>query len=445
MRRSAPRGPRQAGPGEQVVRLDAHSIVGLCLVAGAALLLFLTSAAQSARHPFSRHRPHPSAIGDPLAERGAPWLALEVARLTWLLLGLAALEAVVVHRGGTGTGAGTIATAALLYLLAAALVDGVPRLIAGGDPDRWRVPTTGIFTLERWLFWPPALLIDAVARGLRAIVPGLRPHLQPEDEEDIARLVEREESEGGIEPEERAMIRAVFELHETTAREIMAPRIDMAALDANATLQQVSALIAERGFSRIPIYEETIDNVVGIVYAKDVLAALARNEQTTVRALARTALYVPESKPLDELLAELRAQRLQIAIVVDEYGGTAGLLTIEDLVEEIVGEIQDEYDVGEPPVVRAEDGSVLIDARENVYVLDEQFDVQVEPEDFDTVGGLVIHALGRIPVVGDRVEAYGLQFQVVSAAGRRIRRVRVSRPAPAATEETPAEVARNGG
>jgi CBS domain containing-hemolysin-like protein len=423
--------------------LDAHSIVGLCLVAGAALLLFLTSAAQSARHPFSRHRPHPSVVGDGLAERGAPWLALEVGRLTWLLLGLGALEAVVVHRAGTATR--PIATAAVLYLLAAALVDGVPRLIAGADPDRWRVPTTGIFTLERWLFWSPALLLDAAARGLVAIVPGLRPHVQPVDEEDIARLVEREESEGGIEPEERAMIRAVFELHETTAREIMAPRIDMAALDANASLQDVSALIAERGFSRIPIYESTIDNVVGIVYAKDVLAALARNEQTSVRALARTPLYVPESKPLDELLSEMRAQRLQIAIVVDEYGGTAGLLTIEDLVEEIVGEIQDEYDVGEPPVVRAEDGSVLIDARENVYVLDEQFDVAIEPEDFDTVGGLVIHALGRIPIVGDRVEAYGLEFQVVSAAGRRLRRVRVSRLAPAPVDETPAEVARNGG
>jgi putative hemolysin len=405
--------------------LDADSIVGLCLIAGAALLLLLTSAAQSARHPLGRHRPHPSTARG-AGERGAPWLALEIARLCWLVVGLAALELVIVRHGGLSDSAAVLW--AIVFFVCAALTDGIPRLVAGADPDGWRAPTAAIYTIERWLFWPPAVVVDSAARAARGILPRLRTPRPQAEEEDVAQLVEREENEGGIAPEERAMIRAVFELHETTAREIMAPRIDMAAVDTSATLQDVAAVIAARGFSRIPLYEGTIDNVVGIVYAKDVLASLARGDGADVQALARKPLYVPESKPLDELLKELRDQRLQIAIVVDEYGGTAGLVTIEDMLEEIVGEIQDEYDLGEPTVVHAEDGSVLVDARENVDLLDELFGVEIEPEDFDTVGGLVIHALGRIPQTGDRVEAYGLSFLVASAAGRRVRRVRVSRP-----------------
>jgi putative hemolysin len=404
--------------------LDADSIVGLCLIAGAALLLLLTSAAQSARHPLGRHRPHPSTARG-AGERGAPWLALEIARLCWLVVGLAALELVIVRHGGLSDSAAVLW--AIVFFVCAALTDGIPRLVAGADPDGWRAPTAAIYTIERWLFWPPAVVVDSAARAARGILPRLRAPRPQAEEEDVAQLVEREENEGGIAPEERAMIRAVFELHETTAREIMAPRIDMAAVDTSATLQDVAAVIAARGFSRIPLYEGTIDNVVGIVYAKDVLASLARGDGADVQALARKPLYVPESKPLDELLKELRDQRLQIAIVVDEYGGTAGLVTIEDMLEEIVGEIQDEYDRELPLVERVGPDEVIVDGRIPIDEVAEIFDTDFSEGDYDTIGGFVQKQLGRIPDAGELVESAGLRFEVQTVEHRRIRTVRVMR------------------
>lgn len=416
-----------AGRQERNVRLDAHSIGGACLVAGAALLIILTAAGSAARHPAARAYGPTGEFGP---RRGALWLALHIATVVWLVLGLAALEWIVARRAGAGWHA--VALSAVLYTLGAALLDGTARVVAGGDPERFRPLTLWPARVLHAAFWVPAVLVESVAHAVER-APSLRPRPHAADDEGLIQLMEREESEGGIEPAERAMIRAVFDLSDTAAREIMVPRIDMAALDTSASLQDVARLIAERGFSRIPLYEGTVDNIVGVVYAKDVLRSIARGEDhAAARAIARTPIYVPESKPLDELLQELRERRLQIAIVVDEYGGTAGLLTIEDLLEEIVGEIQDEYDQAEPNVERTEDGGAIVDARENVDILEDLFDVELEPDDFDTVGGLVIDALGRIPAAGETVRAYGLVFTVVSVAGRRVRRVRVGREAPVA-------------
>jgi CBS domain containing-hemolysin-like protein len=252
-------------------------------------------------------------------------------------------------------------------------------------------------------------------------------------------LLEREEAEGGVEEAERRMIRGVIALEDKTAREIMVPRIDVAAAEVSATVGDVAAIVTERGFSRVPIYRENIDDIVGIVYAKDLLRAMADGgRDRPVSDLIREAYFIPESKRLDELLTEMQARRTHMAIVVDEYGGTAGIVTIEDLLEEIVGEIEDEYDVARPSIEVISPDEVVLDAGTSTDVLRELFGVNVESEDFDTIGGFLIHHLGRLPAVGDEVEVEGLTLRVLSMSGRRVRRLRVSRQATNQREEVAA-------
>lgn len=224
------------------------------------------------------------------------------------------------------------------------------------------------------------------------------------------------------------MIRGIIALEDKTAREIMVPRIDMAVADVESSVGDVAAIVTERGFSRIPVYRENIDDIVGIVYAKDLLRALGNGgKDRPLTDLLREPFFIPESKRLDELLTEMQARRVHMAIVVDEYGGTAGLVTIEDLLEEIVGEIEDEYDVARPSMEVISEDEVVLDAGTSTDVLKDLFGYEVESEDFDTVGGFLIHQLGRLPAVGDEVEADGLTLRVLSMAGRRVRRLRVAR------------------
>jgi CBS domain containing-hemolysin-like protein len=200
------------------------------------------------------------------------------------------------------------------------------------------------------------------------------------------------------------------------------------------------SVIVGRGFSRIPLYEKNVDSIVGIIYAKDLFRYLAEGRKPKdLRESARPAFFVPESKRLDDLLTDMRKQRVHMAIVVDEYGGTAGLVTIEDLLEEIVGEIEDEYDRVEEQIVRISDDEALLDGRVSIDDLNELFGAHVENEDYDTVGGCVFHQLGRVPAVGDVVEMTGVKLAVLSVEGHRVRRLRATRL------ETPVEdIERNG-
>jgi putative hemolysin len=248
------------------------------------------------------------------------------------------------------------------------------------------------------------------------------------------RLMEIEEEEGPMEPTEREMIRGVINLEETSVHEIMVPRIDVVAVSTEDTLDDVIRVITERGYSRVPLFEETIDNVVGVLYAKDIMKHLAAGgvdrSATNLRDLARPPFFVPESKRIDELLADMRANRVHMAIVVDEYGGTAGIVTIEDMLEEIVGEIEDEYDREEPTIEKVDDTEAIVDARVSIDDLNELLGLNIEGEDFDTVGGFVYHELGRIPLAGDEVQADGLRLKVISVLGRRIKKIRVKKELP---------------
>ena len=231
------------------------------------------------------------------------------------------------------------------------------------------------------------------------------------------------------------MIRAILQMEETTAREIMVPRVDLVSAEADSPLSEVTDLMRRWGVSRIPLYEESIDKIIGIVHARDLVQLLSRSEPVgDLRSLARPALFIPESKRLEELLKEFQEKRVHIAIVVDEYGGVSGLVTINDLLEEIVGEFEDEFERGEPDIESINGNEAIMDARVSIDRLNEFFSLNLVSEGFDTLGGLVYHHLGKMASQGDELEYDSLHMQVVSTVGRRIKKVRVVRTLPSAEE-----------
>jgi putative hemolysin len=251
--------------------------------------------------------------------------------------------------------------------------------------------------------------------------------------DELRLIIEQGGEQGILEAEEEQMIHAVIELGERKVHEVMVPRVAIASLAQSASFEEAIDLVIQAGHSRIPVYHESIDEIVGILYAKDLLPYLKPDAapRPPLRKLLRPPVLVPESMSIDDLLHELQRRKVHIAIVLDEYGGTAGLVTIEDLLEEIVGEIQDEYDVEEPLVVRISDDEARIDGRLDVDEMLELFDledVQLEDdEEYDTVGGLLYHRVGGVPAPGDTIEVEGLRLTVESTDGRRVGKVLVVR------------------
>jgi Hemolysins and related proteins containing CBS domains len=240
--------------------------------------------------------------------------------------------------------------------------------------------------------------------------------------------VDAREEEGVIEEEEKEMIYSIFELGETMAREVMVPRIDIVAVDVQTPPEEVVRVIAETGHSRIPVYEGTVDAILGLVYAKDLLLHLqCDGSRRPLREMLRPAYFVPETKKVDDLLREMQQRRIHMAIVVDEYGGTAGLVTVEDILEEIVGEIQDEYDAEEPSFEQVGEGEYILDARMNLDDVNDLLGADLPTETADTLGGLIYDALGRVPVPGDQLEVGRWRIEVLTVSGRRIRKVRMTR------------------
>ena len=261
-------------------------------------------------------------------------------------------------------------------------------------------------------------------------------------EPDGEPTVEEQIADEPLEPRERLMIQAILQLEETTVREIMVPRVDVDAVEIDWSLADVVARMLDTSHSRLPVYEGDQDNIVGIIHSRDLLAALTGNgeQSPALRELARPAFFVPESKRADEALTEMQEKRVQIAVVVDEYGGVAGLVTIEDLLEEIVGEIEDEFDVSEPTIEYQSAGEALVDARISAEAFNEAFSTDINPEGFDTLGGFLNSKLGKIANVGDVVTVSGLIIEVLSTAGRRIKKVRVHQAAVESATESEASI-----
>lgn len=245
---------------------------------------------------------------------------------------------------------------------------------------------------------------------------------------EIQDLIKVSEGEGLVNEEESEMIRSIFSLRTTVVREVMVPRIDMACISVESGVREILETILSCGHSRIPVYESTIDNIIGLLYAKDLLKYWGdRDELIRVRDIMRQPYFIPETKNLEQLLQEFKLKHVHLAIVIDEYGGTSGLITIEDLLEQIVGDIQDEHDREEALFTVNADESITADARMPIEDLEEYFGVEIERDKFDSVGGLIFHLSGKISAIGDIIETGQLQLTVLDADERKIKKVRIAR------------------
>jgi CBS domain containing-hemolysin-like protein len=314
-------------------------------------------------------------------------------------------------------------TAGVMTLVSFVVVGVGPRTI--GRQHAYAVGQAAA-PLVRWLgrvLNPLASLLILIGN---AVTPGRGFREGPfASQVELRELVDLAEQRGVVEHGERQMIHSVFALGDTIAREVMVPRTEMVWIEGDKTLQQALALFLRSGFSRIPVIGESVDDVLGVLYLKDLIRRTQggdpRAASLPVAQLMRPATFVPESKPVDDLLSEMQAARTHLVIIVDEYGGTAGLVTIEDILEEIVGEITDEYDVERPPVEHLEDGSVRVTARLPVEDLGEIFDVELPTDEVETVGGLLAQALGRVPIPGATADIDGLRLIAEGTTGRRNR------------------------
>lgn len=420
--------------------MDSETWPGLAVLALAVLAFVFVVAAEAAVIAGLRARAMEEPTGSRLEalrryaqERQATLSSLALAR-NLTLVGITAIVVFLVLRE-VGHSWAALTAAAFATLLALMLLQAAPRLIVSQSQERWRHLLRPFVSFLRLAFAGPVYLLDLpVATALRW---WRRRHPQAAEEaEELLRLVELEEAAGPLPEEERQMIRGIMEMEHTTVREVMVPRIDIVAADVETSFDEVARLMVDRGYSRLPVYEGTIDNIVGVVYAKEVLKHLAKGTRpASLREIARPPYFVPESKKVDELLAEMRQRRVSIAIVVDEYGGTAGLATVEDLLEEIVGELEDEFDVREQEVQLLTENEAIVDARLSIDALNEIFDLQIQKNDFDSVGGFIFNSLGRMPSVGDEVKVDGLTLRVLSVSGRRIRKVRVIKEASSPDKE----------
>lgn len=318
----------------------------------------------------------------------------------------------------------TVLTALAVMLVVSFVAIGVaPRTLGRQHNERIALLAAGPVTAITSVLGPLPRLLILVGN---ALTPGKGFREGPfNTETELRELVDLAEASSLIEGDERRMIHSVFELGDTTARAVMVPRGDVIYIERHKNLRQTMSLFLRSGFSRVPVVDDNLDTVVGVAYLKDVVRRdfEAPDVEFTQRVdeIMRPPYWVPESKPVDELLKEMQARRQHIAIVVDEYGGTAGLITIEDILEEIVGEITDEYDAGDDSPQQLEDGVVRVPARFQVADLDELVGVDVEEEDVDSVRGLMAKHLGLVPIPGSVVEAHGLRFTAEETAGRRNR------------------------
>nr|BBH92550.1 membrane protein [Thermogemmatispora argillosa] len=324
---------------------------------------------------------------------------------------------------------GELIATVLISLIVLIFCEITPKTAAVQNPLRWARALSGFVRLAAWLLRPLVWLLGVITTSLASLLGGELKHAGPfVTEEELRLLVSVGEQEGVLEEEEKEMIHSIFEFADTPVREVMVPRIDMITLEAETTVDQAVDVALQGGLSRIPVYEGSLDNILGILYTKDLLKELRQGHHTRlVRELVRPAYFVPETKKLDDLLREIRQRRTHMAIVVDEYGSVAGLVTIEDLMEEIVGDIKDEYDREENLYERVSDTEYIVDAKMNIDDFNELMGTKLDNEDYETLGGFLYAQLDKIPVAGDTITYGDLNLTVLATRGRRITKVRVLR------------------
>lgn len=302
-----------------------------------------------------------------------------------------------------------------------------------GDAQKWAISLAPIASVLTFIFKPFVL----IPLSLNHIEESTPEEISEGMVDEIKSLVDAGEQEGVLEQEERMMIRSIFELGDTFAREIMVPRIDMLVLEVHTSLPEAVDALLGSGYTRVPVYEESVDNILGLLYAKDLLSVWREGRHLeSLRSLLRKAYFVPEAKKVDELLLEMQRRRVHMAVVVDEYGGVAGLVTLEDIVEEIFGEIQDEYDQGEElPYQELGKDEYIFQGRVDLDDFNEIFNSNLSKDDAETIGGFMYSRLGRVPLSGEKVQLGNIILTVEQVSGRRIRKVRARRLLPTLKDE----------
>jgi putative hemolysin len=421
---------------------EDHSTTALLGFLGLVLLSATLSAAFSAvRNARKQHLREMASDGQRGAARALA-LGEEATRLLALwqvitvLLHFAAAAIILsgaqqlLHALSLSAGAQHVRSRSLLLLIGALIMlifgELIPSALAAQRAEQNALRWAPLVVFAMRLLMPLSALVRAVSGLFTASAGASSAYIT---EEEIKTLVDAGSEEGVIEDEEKEMIYSVLQFNDKVVRELMVPRIDIVGLSAESTLERALQVAVAEGHSRIPVYEGTIDHIIGVLYAKDLLTRLDEaNRQRQVREIMRPAYFVPESKRASELLEELQRQKVHMAIVIDEYGGTAGLITIEDLLEEIVGEIQDEYDPEEEAEYQQISADEYrFDAGIHLVEVNELLDVELSTEESDTLGGYIFSVLGKVPQVGESFERDGLRFTVESLDGRRIEWVRVLR------------------
>ena len=315
----------------------------------------------------------------------------------------------------------------LLILLIAGV--GIPHALALHTGEAILARSLGVLWVVRHVLYPIERtfgLIDFLVRRLLGQAERTDEAEAERMEQEILDAISEGEMHGAVDEEQREIIKSVFELHDTQVSEIMTPRTDVVALPVQASFDEVRSTIMQAGHSRIPVYEESLDSIIGVLYAKD-LIRLDDSNDFDVRKLMRTVPFVPEAKTIDQLLRQFRQEKIHLAIVLDEYGGTAGLVTIEDILEELVGEIDDEYDRQVPPELnQVDDDTLEVDGRVHVDEVNEALEIGIPDNgDYDTIGGFVFSAMGKIPQQGEELRHENIHFLVIDAEPRKINRLRI--------------------
>jgi CBS domain containing-hemolysin-like protein len=420
--------------------LDTNSILALALLLVSAVLLVLISAAEASVSAITRNRTHNghasngiNALLDNYIRQRQRVLRSLNAGVTLSTVVTALALTVLIVDGGDFTG-WRMVVAAVGAVLVVGFLRATARTFALINPEATGLRLARPIFVIQAVCAPLAWAAAAPARSIARLLGRDPEEAEANPASELLAVLERTDTDSGRSlSEERRMMRGILAMSEQTVREVMTPRPDINALPTDAGVSDAMKLINETGFSRVPIYEESMDHIVGVVYAKDLLAYLrAGRLNQSLKEIARPPYFVPETKHVDDLLADMRRDQVHMAIAVDEYGGTAGVVTVEDLLEEIVGEITDEYDIEDLDIQQLSDDEAIVDARLPIDDLNELFGIEIDSEDFDTVGGLILSLLGRLAVPGDEVisEQYELHLRVLSILGRRIKKVRVTRLAP---------------
>ena len=348
-------------------------------------------------------------------------------------------EAIAANWVITGLGLPVWVAIVAMSVLVLVFAEMVPISYAAANPERVAGAVMAPVWLATTVLSVPARAIGFVAEVLAQLLGGGPAKEAPITEGEIRAIVDLQAETGGLEQEEKVMIHQIFEFGDKAAREVMVPRTDMVAIPARATVAEAGRAATEHHISRLPVYGESLDDIIGMVHAKDVIPLLVRGEgESAVTQVMTEPLRVPETKKLSDLIIEFRRKRRTMAIVLDEYGGTAGLVTLEDLLEEVVGDIYDEYDVVRPAVQHIVGGAVLLDGRMSIGEVSEALGVELPEGDYDSLAGLLYAHLGVVPKPGDEVTLGGITLIVEELEGHRITRVR-AKVEPRAKEETEGE------